>query len=99
MSNKEASIKLTLDNQQFVVSVKGMVSEAEKGGTKIGKALDEGFKEGKKSVKELFSSVKGLIGLGAALGGAFSFEEGIKHALDMETNYRGDLACDSANLG
>ena len=88
MANKEASIKLTLDSGQFSVSIKSLGEEADKQGGKIGKALERGFGAGKKAIADLFSSVKSMIGLSAALGGAFGLKEGIQGALEMTEQYR-----------
>lgn len=88
MSNREAAIKIKLDNQEFVLKLGQIATESDKAGSKIGGSLSKGFEAGKGAVKDLFGSVKSLIGLGAVLGGSFSLKEGIQGALEMESRYR-----------
>ncbi len=88
MPNREAAIKIKLDSQEFVTKTKGLGDEADKAGTKIGSSLSGGFSKGAGALKGLFASVTSLIGMGAVLGGAFSFKQGIAAALDLDGKYR-----------
>ncbi len=88
MPTREATIRINLDTGEFITKTKGLTSEADKAGSKIGGSLKDGFEKGGGALKKLFSSVTDLIGMGALVGGAFSFKAGIQGAMALDGQYR-----------
>jgi hypothetical protein len=90
MAEREAAVKLTLDNAQFVVSIKRAGDEVDKVGARGKKSLglwSVGADAAKKSVMDLGGAVKRTLGLAVTLGGAFSMGAALKTTIALQSQY------------
>jgi hypothetical protein len=88
---REAAVRLTLSNAQFVTSIKRAGDEVDKVGKKGQKSFDLfGAAAGgaRKSIMNLGGAVKNVLALAGSLGGAFTVGSAIKGALDLQRAYR-----------
>lgn len=91
---REASVKLTLDNGQFILNIKragDAVEETEKKAKKSAGAWSAGMKGASGAVRELGGHVKDLIGVAGGLGAAFSMGTALQKAMSARDVYK-DLA-------
>lgn len=90
MSQREAQVKLTLDNGQFLVTIKQTGDEVDKQSKRGNKSMDlfgAGTDRAKKSMQALGGEVKRVAGLAAGLLGGFSLASGIKSAMQLRSSY------------
>jgi minor tail protein len=94
LSEREASVKLTLDGAQFMIAIKKVGDDVDKTsarGKKSITALGAGINSAKKSMQELGGVAKRTLGMVATFGGAFSVGTAIKGAVQLQATYS-DLA-------
>jgi TP901 family phage tail tape measure protein len=87
VSTKNVSIRATLDSSQFVGGLRQMKSGTEAfskaAKSSLKESFHEGLKEAGKELKATGQEVKSLFKSAVTLGGAFSFEEGVRGAIKM----------------
>lgn len=91
MADREASVRVTLDNSQFIVSIKRTGDETDKlgqKGKKTGTLLSDAFKGAKGAISDLGRSIGGAVKLAATFGGAFTLGGALKDALALQASYR-----------
>lgn len=91
MSQREASVKLTLDDGQFLVSMRRVGDEGEKAGHKGQKSMGlfgQGIKGAEHAVHGLHRSLETVTELAVGLAGAFSLEEALRNTISLETKYK-----------
>lgn len=91
-TTREAAIRATLNTAGFIGGLRQMGDATKSYGRAASKALKEGLaegaREGQRVLRESGARVKELLTTGATLGGAFSFEESIKGAVEMNSKFR-----------
>ncbi len=90
MAEREAAVKLTLDNAQFMVTIKRTGDEVDKAGKRGQKSMDlfgAGAASAKKSFMDLGGAVKNTLKLAGSLGGAFSVGNAIRGAVRLSSTY------------
>lgn len=90
MATREASVKLTLSNSQFLTAIKDTGNEVDRLGKKGKRAmslLGDGLGGAKRALGDLGASIKSTLGMAATLGGAFSMGSAINSALKLRTTY------------
>lgn len=96
---REASVKLTLNGSQFIVSMKhagDAVEESEKKAKRAASAWSTGMKGASSAVGELGGKVKDLIMTAGGLGAAFSLGDAAHKAISARDVYK-DLAFQISN--
>lgn len=92
MSNREASLRVTIKNQGFLAGMRQLAGNANRAGDRIGKALSEpmkkGFQNATSSMKGMLGGLTGHMKTVATLGGAVSVGKFVKDAMEMQTVYR-----------
>lgn len=87
MADKLAAIRATLDSSQFIGGLRGMDNATKAYGRAATHALKEAFGDGLKEagneLKRTGGEIRHLMSSAVTLGGAFSFEEGIRSAVKM----------------
>lgn len=90
MSEREASVKLTLDNGQFIVSVRkagDAVDDVAKKGAKSAGAWTSGLNGAKSALGGLGGKVKEVLGMASGLGAAFSLGSGVQQAVSLRSQF------------
>jgi len=91
MAEREASVKLTLDNGQFIVSLRragDAVEDVQKKAAKSASAWTAGLNGAKSAIGSLSGMVKQVVGAAAGLGGAFALGSGIHQAISLREQFR-----------
>lgn len=91
MSEREASIKLTLDNSQYIVNIRkagDATDEAVKKSAKSASALGAGIHGAKKGIEELGGKAREAAKLVGGLAAAFSVEEGVKKIIGLRETFK-----------
>ncbi|MFZ5896810.1 MAG: hypothetical protein ACOY0T_37485 [Myxococcota bacterium] len=90
MSQREASVKLTLDNGQFIVSVRkagDAVEDVQKKSAKSASAWTAGLHGARDALGSVGGKLKEVLGVAAGLGGAFSLGKGVQEAISMRSQF------------
>lgn len=90
-ASREASVKLTLDNGQFIVSMRQVGDTVEKETKKASKASQmwgAGIGAVGDKLKGLVGEAKRLASMAGTLGGAFTLGGAAHQAIQLETSYR-----------
>jgi hypothetical protein len=90
MSAREAAVRLSLENGQFLVAMKATGDEVEKVGKRGKKSMDligVGSTAAKRSMAELGGAVKNMAKLALSLGGAFSMGSAVQEAVKLQSTY------------
>jgi len=90
-ASREASVKLTLDNGQFIVSMRQVGDTVEKESKKASKSSQmwgAGISKVGDTLKGLGSEVKRLASMAGTLGGAFTLGSAAHAAIQLETSYK-----------
>lgn len=91
MAEREASVKLTLDDAEYVVTMRKAGDEAEKAGRKGQKAMGlfgagiEGAKEGLKGLSGMAAKATGLV---TGLAAGFSVGNAVKGAVELDAKFK-----------
>lgn len=88
---REASVKLTLNNSQFIVSVKRAGDEVQETGKKVsnaGKAWSAGITGAKTALGGLASKTKEVLGMAGGLAAAFSLGTAVQQSLHLREKFR-----------
>lgn len=91
MSEREASVKLTLDDGQYLVSMRKVGDEGEKAGHKGHKAMGlfgEGVHGATHAVHGLHKSLETASELIVGLAAGFSLEEAIKTTIELDAKFK-----------
>jgi hypothetical protein len=91
MSERVAQVKLTLDNGQFLVTIKQTGDEVDKQSKRGKKSMDlfgGGIDRAKKSMGELGGTVKQVAGMAAGLLGGFTLGTAVSGAVKLRSSYQ-----------
>jgi hypothetical protein len=92
MADKEARVRLTLNNAGFLGGLRQTTDEVKRQGSVMAKAFHQpllgGLNAAKKSLTNLGSEAKTAAKFGLALGGSFSLATAAKDALSLESKYK-----------
>lgn len=91
MAEREASVKLTLDDAEYIVSMRKAGDEAEKTGRKGQKAMGlfgTGIDGAKKSLQSLGDMAKKATGLVTGLAAGFSVGAALKGAIELDARFK-----------
>src|SRR5512140_2522488 len=92
MADKEARVRLTLNNAGFLGGLRQTTDEVKRQGAAMAQAFHKpllgGLDSAKKSLVGLGSEAKNVAKFGLALGGSFALAEAAKGALSLQSNYK-----------
>lgn len=91
MAEREASVKLTLDDAQYIVELRKAGDEADKTGKKGAKAMglfSKGIAGAKSSLKELSGGIGKVTGLVTGLMGGFSVGSAVQGAVRLDSTFK-----------
>lgn len=91
MSEREASVKLTLDNSQYIVNIRRAGDETEnavKKSHKAASAFGAGLEGAKKGMEKLGEKAKDVLRIVGGLAAAFSVEEAVKKAVGLRERFK-----------
>ncbi len=90
MAEREAAVKLTLDNAQFMVTIKRTGDAVDAVGKRGKKSMDlfgAGIASAKRGLGNLAQSLKGTLAMAASLGGAFTVGQAVQQAVKLRSSY------------
>ncbi len=92
MADKEARVRLTLNNSGFLGGLRQTTDEVKRQGNAMAEAFHKpllgGLDSAKKSLTNLGSEAKNVAKFGLALGGSFTLAEAAKGAFSLQSNYK-----------